>query len=273
MIECSWLQAIENNMDTSHAGFLHFGSIPVDFPDEEFKQAYPDDWKNYILYKSPKFDVISAPYGASYACSRPADEEGHTYYRIMNFMYPFFSQSPVPHLTGNRRLCSATVPIDDEHAMSWGMNAGPVFVPPGEARRAAPNSSGWLGRFKPALTVATDYNIDRDMQRTDKTWRGYTGISASVPEQDRAITESMGSIVDRDIEHLGTTDSMIIRVRRNLLRTVKAFVETGVAPGVDEPDMYRLRSGHIVLPNGVNVWEATESLRRAFADAPLTHAS
>src|SRR3954465_3849148 len=26
MIECNWLQAMENNMDTAHAGFLHFGS-------------------------------------------------------------------------------------------------------------------------------------------------------------------------------------------------------------------------------------------------------
>jgi phthalate 4,5-dioxygenase len=271
MIECSWLQAMENNMDTSHAGFLHFGSIPVDSPDEEFVKAYPDDWKNYILYKSPKFDVITAPYGNSYACSRP-DAEGTIYYRIMNFLFPFFTQSPVPDLRGGRRQCVATVPIDDYHTMSWGMSAGAAFVPPGEGRKSVPNTTDWLGRFKPATRSETDYGIDRELQRTDKTWRGYTGIAASVPEQDRAITETMGSIVDRSIEHLGTTDSMIIRVRRSLLQAAKTYAERGLAPGVDEPEMYRLRSGHIVLPENMNVWEATKELRCAFQEAPLATA-
>jgi phenylpropionate dioxygenase-like ring-hydroxylating dioxygenase large terminal subunit len=263
MIECNWLQAIENNMDTSHAGFLHFGAIPVNSPDPEFIKAYPDDWKNYIVYKSPKFNVINAPYGASYAASRPADDEGETYYRIMNFLFPFFTQSPTNDLVGGACAFSATVPVDDEHTISFGMRVGRPVIPPGN-NPSVPNSTDWLGRFRPAITSATDYNIDRELQSTDKTWRGYTGISTSVPEQDRAITESCGVIADRSIEHLGTTDSMIIRVRRRLLEAVKTFQEAGEIPGAFEPGIYRQRSGHIVLSNGVDVWEATRDLREAF---------
>ena len=264
MMDCSWLQAMENNMDTAHAGFLHFGAIPVDAPDEEFVKAYPDDWKNYIHYKSPRFDVISAPYGNSYDCSRP-DQEGTTYHRIMNFLFPFFTMSPVPELRGGRRQCVATVPMDDEHTMSFGMTAGPAFVPPGEQRRSVDNATGWYGRFRPTVDAANDYGIDRELQRTDRTWRGYTGIASSVPDQDRAITETMGSVVDRSVEHLGTTDSMIIQVRRGLLQAARACQNSGnAAPGVDDPSLYRIRSGHIVLPNNVNVWEATRELREEF---------
>jgi phthalate 4,5-dioxygenase len=261
MIECNWLQAMENNMDTAHAGFLHFGSISPDAPDDEFLKAYPDDWKNY-LYKSPRFDVVGAPYGASYACDRPNDSDT-TYYRIMNFLYPFFTMSPVPNLIDGRRQCVATVPMNDDYSMSFGMTAGAAFVPPGD-RRSSPNTTDWFGRFKSDVRPDNDYGLDRELQRSDRTWRGYTGISASVPEQDRAITETMGSIVDRSIEHLATTDSMIIRVRRSLLDAARAFSEAGHAPCVDEPRLYRQRSGHIVLPNSVNVWEATKEVREAF---------
>lgn len=42
---------------------------------------------------------------------------------------------------------------------------------------------------------------------------GYSGIPGA-GQQDRAITSSMGPIYDRTHEHLGTTDSLIIRARR-----------------------------------------------------------
>jgi hypothetical protein len=57
---------------------------------------------------------------------------------------------------------------------------------------------------------------------------------------------------------------MIIRVRCRLLEAVKTFQEAGEIPGAFEPGIYRQRSGHIVLSNGVDVWEATRDLREAF---------
>src|SRR5256885_5502488 len=52
-----------------------------------------------------------------------------------------------------------------------------------------------------------------------------------------------------------------LKKKINAARTCQ---ETGFAPGVDEPEIYRQRSGHIVLPTSVEVWEATRELRMAF---------
>ena len=119
-------------------------------------------------------------------------------------------------------------------------------------------------RFRPAVRMEDDMQIDREAQRNDTTWAGYTGI-AKIPDQDRGITESQGGVQDRTIEHLAGSDAMIIQVRGMLLKAVKAFRDHGtVPPGVDEPELYRQRSGGVTLPRDVDVWEANKELREAF---------
>ena len=58
------------------------------------------------------------------------------------------------------------------------------------------------------------------------------------------MTESMGPIVDRTEEHLGTTDQMIIQTRRRWLRAVRDMMEDGTTPpGVDQPELYHQKGG------------------------------
>ena len=88
-------------------------------------------------------------------------------------------------------------------------------------------------------------------------------------QQDRAITSSMGPIYDRSQEHLGTSDTGIIRARRRLIAAARAFAEHGVLPpGVAEPEVYRVRSGEILLPKGANWVDETKEYRRAFVEHP-----
>jgi hypothetical protein len=55
---------------------------------------------------------------------------------------------------------------------------------------------------------------------------------------------------------------MIIRTRRRLIQACKAFVEQGVTPpGVDKPELYRMRGGGAIVPKGVNGIEATDDVR------------
>ena len=83
----------------------------------------------------------------------------------------------------------------------------------------------------------------------------------SNPLQDGAIQETMGGILDRSIEHLGSADAMIIRVRRRLLEVVHAYQdESVVPPGVDNPPLYRRRGVQLTLPVGANWLEATEPM-------------
>jgi hypothetical protein len=81
----------------------------------------------------------------------------------------------------------------------------------------------------------------------------------------------MGVIYQRDNEHLGVTDAGIIRMRRLLIRATKALRDAGtVPPGVDNPGVYKVRSGAIVLPNGVPGIEATRHLQwKALEEPPI----
>ena len=163
------------------------------------------------------------------------------------------------------------VPIDDEHTMEWSLSNVNAAVPTGASTNAGsgglpllPNTTAWLGRYRPALTGTTDYNIDREVQRFEQSERGFTGLQ-SVPVQDRAISWSQGPRYDRSLEHLGTTDSMIIRIRRRLLEAARALREDGIVPPcVDEPAAYCQRSGWVILPKNVDYWEATREMREAF---------
>src|SRR5262249_35710135 len=161
------------------------------------------------------------------------------YWRIAHFLFPFYTMIPTGVL-GVQVLVRAWVPIDDEHMMFWSMSvprsqrlgqgAGGVTAAAagggrpanaGGAPRAGrggfgfeflPETSDWLGKFRLTQNRANDYLIDREAQRNET----YTGI-AGIHQQDQAITESMGQVVNRSIEHLGTSDAMVIRTRRRLI--------------------------------------------------------
>ncbi len=62
---------------------------------------------------------------------------------------------------------------------------------------------------------------------------------------------------------------MIIRTRRRLLNAAKAYRENGVAsPGVDNPAVYRQRSGDLVLSRSLDWWDGTKDLREKFDYQP-----
>ena len=74
--------------------------------------------------------------------------------------------------------------------------------------------------MRATINRENDYGIDRDMQKHFN----FTGIeNGSV--QDAGIQESMGAICDRTKEHLGTSDSAIINLRRVFLRGARELLE------------------------------------------------
>jgi hypothetical protein len=161
--------------------------------------------------------------------------------------------------------------MDDGHTLNITMSPkrGRRVRANGQAESGLlPNTSDWYGRFRLAANAGNDYQLDRDAQRRNSGPDGYTGIRG-VNLQDQAITESMGPVYDRTSEHLGTSDTMIIRVRRRLLNAVRAHADQGVPPpGVDDPRAYHQRAGGVFLPKGVDWVAATAELRRAFVQHP-----
>jgi hypothetical protein len=53
---------------------------------------------------------------------------------------------------------------------------------------------------------------------------------------------------------------MIIRTRRKLLDCVRAFGRGAPAPGVDRAELYRMRSGGVIVPAGLNGLDAMSDL-------------
>jgi hypothetical protein len=65
---------------------------------------------------------------------------------------------------------------------------------------------------------------------------------------------------------------MIIRVWRRLLAAAKELREHGtVPPGVDQPELYRQRSGWALVPTDADFWEYLRPQREAFQHVETVH--
>ena len=69
----------------------------------------------------------------------------------------------------------------------------------------------------------------------------------------------MGPIADRTIEHLGVSDTAIIKLRRLLLQTVNDHERNANTrlPGMD-PRAYRVRSKRFTAPASMTMEEAVD---------------
>jgi phthalate 4,5-dioxygenase oxygenase subunit len=266
----NWMQILEGHIDTLHAGFLHYGSIKAeDQPAGTFSEYQLRD-------RTAHFEVIDTDVGAAYGAYRQGGP-GQTYWRIAQWMFPSYSISP-PGVLGLGKRFAIEVPMDDYNTLIWQASVGrgrpgSGLNPSGATQlRMQPRSNGWFGRFRTQQNIDNDFLVDRDLQRTNSGPNGYTGI-VGIPPQDAAMTVSMGPLYDRSKEHLGTSDMMVIRVRRKLLAAARALAAGAAAPGVDSPEGYRVRGGQILLPEGADWVESTRELRKAFVEHPGLDAS
>ena len=273
--ECNWFQGLEGDIDTGHLSFLHLGAVKPE-------DTKPGSFDYYLVAeRAAKYDVVDTEFGTSYGAYRPAEADTY-YWRIAHYLFPFYTMIPTGIL-GMQVLVRAWVPVDDDHIMFWSMavpstrqgrgaTGGASALQAGAAAAAAgglagghgflPDTTDWLGAFRLVQNKDNDYLIDREAQRT----KSFTGI-AGIHQQDQAITESMGTIIDRTQEHLGSSDAMVIRTRRRAINAAKALRDNGeVPPGVDDPKVYRYRSGGVILPRAANWLEATKELRQAFGE-------
>jgi phthalate 4,5-dioxygenase oxygenase subunit len=257
--ECNWLQALEGDIDTSHFSFLHTGKV-------EARDIDPDHMDRFqLISRAPHYHVSMTDWGTMYAAYRPA-HPGYSYYRFAHFVMPFWTLFPNGPLTDNI-IAQGWVPMDDTHTMSFNLSWNRRTPPLSVVRTGAPipfldrmtqtlpNAPDWFGRWRPVANQSNDYLIDREAQRTIS----YSGI-ADIFSQDSAVTESMGEISDRTLEHLAPSDRMIIMTRRRLLDAVRAFQENGtVPPLVDNPEISgNARSGELIAPSSQPWLEAYE---------------
>jgi phthalate 4,5-dioxygenase len=285
-LEANYFQILEGTIDTVHAGFLHRGAMRAE-------DQPPGTFAEYLLKnRQPRYAVVDTDAGTCYGAYREGPP-GQYYWRIAQFLLPFYAMAPGGLLGGGPSGVACYVPMDDEHTLNFFLRANQArqremerrgrdgttsdeyrrFIERRQkqaqvGRQLLPNTADWYGRFRTVANLDNDFLIDRELQRRREGPDGYSGI-ASVQTQDQAMTNSMGAIYDRSQEHLGTSDQMIIRSRRRLINAARAFAETGVTPmTVQHPEYYRVRSGSTLLPVDVDWISATEKLREAFTQHP-----
>jgi phenylpropionate dioxygenase-like ring-hydroxylating dioxygenase large terminal subunit len=251
---CNYLQAIEGGIDTAHSSYLHNNNLA---DRAGFRQ----------LDTAPRLEVERTDYGFRYAGIRDVGDEGN-YVRIYQFVLPFHQFRA--HLLAGRRGSGRAaipqvrghmwVPMDDEQTMvfNWthSVEADKPFTPAFLAEYEAGAGRGPEGETTVRhRTRANDWLIDREIQRT----RTYTGI-AGVNTQDLAVQESMGPIVDRTREHLGSTDRAIITLRRILLDAITTVEQGGTPPGADPSTYGDVRAADVILPKDARWQDAAREL-------------
>ena len=253
--ECNYLQAMEGGIDSSHVSFLHRGALNKDplFKGAKGNQYNLDDFQ-------PKFEVVESAGGLLIGARRKA-EDGNFYWRITQWLMPFFTA--IPPRGDHPMHGHFWVPIDDETCWAWSYDYHPVRALSASELQAMKDGHGVHvkyipGTYRPLQNKDNDYLIDRQAQKEGRSFSGVDGFSM----QDASVQESMGPIQDRTRENLVTTDNGIIMARHLLMRAAKAL-QKGIEPPGRDPVTQRVRSASLVLPPDVSFSEAAKDALRA----------
>jgi phenylpropionate dioxygenase-like ring-hydroxylating dioxygenase large terminal subunit len=223
--KCNWLQGLESSTDPAHVSYLHRLSAP-----EANSNSYDSRGDNRFFSDDlyPRLQIERTSFGVRIHALRKMST-GENYLRVNNYIYPC-GTTPVgteaPPVKGYQGRWY--VPCDDESHCRF------EFI----YRQAEPlDKEFWakqkgdnVGPDKQHVRRAENrYLQDRDEMRRDET---FAGLGRYIPAHDAFAIETQGKIQDRSQEHLGSTDIVIIEVRKALLDAIKQMQAGGEAPGL-----------------------------------------
>ncbi len=250
LLNCNYAQAMEGDFDPSHISFLH-GSVAsyrefdtrLAMRGKEFAPEPEDDvltaeFETMYWNRDPQPDITVMPtaYGLFSTARREAGPSTF-YYRFNHFIMPFYAG--VPSDVDAAAQCNVWFPRDDHTTIVWRIHYdtdAPLstdvinYQLTGQDAHVspdgyAPKNVEPQSEFYPLVNRENDYGLDRDVQRSNL----FSGIG-SVWLQDRAVTEGMGSILDRTEERLVSSDAPIVHVRRSLIAAARALEADGIQP-------------------------------------------
>ena len=248
--ESNFVQVIEGEIDTVHASILHSRLDALD----KSSTATTAGGRYSYRDRAARFHVEDTDGGILIGAKRNAEEDS-SYWRISRWLFPWITM--IPREPKGPARSGLIVPIDDENCWFFLVRWDPYKPLEGEYTEAPRDGmipGTWLGQ----ANKSNHYMIDRQVQKTET----FSGIPDRMGRaQDAAMTDSMGAIVDRTEEHLGTTDAAIIRMRRRLIQGANDLRE-GIEPyAASHPEVFKVRSGGAVLPRDVyfkddaDVWD------------------
>jgi phthalate 4,5-dioxygenase len=251
VIRTNWLQGLEALLDSAHVTFLHSANLASGLGRNYFKNE-----SDYMLADgAPVFEFDERPYGFREGAIR--NEAGNLRYaRVREVSLPFFSF--IPSAPKGPRIVCCSIPIDDVTTAQWYIAYD----------TDEPMTRGLMGAFGTWSENPDHFNADmgdssnlwlQDRQAMkDGHWSGI--LDRGNAYEDFAVQESMGAIVDRSQEYLGTCDRVIYRARRQLLEAVKKHRETGeLSFAGDDIDFASIRAVSFAFPGEAD-WREVDPL-------------
>ena len=276
--ECNWLQALEGDIDSAHSSFLHSVLQKDDINNLGTGLKHVD--------RHPRFEVLDTDFGVTIAARRTPEDETLYYWRLTQFLFPIVTYFPPTGEQMETVPGHIWIPLDDATTLVWtlrwhpqkdlnsndpasrqsiGRQQGGAFE---STEEYLPATTGPAGRWRWVANRSNDYLLDYDAQQS----RRFSGIP-TIP--------STGSSDDR--EH-GDGDEPHNRApwidgRRDypctpgLAQAARALREDGATPpGVDRPEVFRVRSASGLLPKDA-VWiDGTAPWVRAEPSIPVVSA-
>jgi 5,5'-dehydrodivanillate O-demethylase len=221
VIDCNWLQAMENSVDPSHLYWLHgsLGSRNLPIGEERFAAlGLQSEYDEKNEFFEVPFGIMKRRITPSPKAGAPPETEQHplvfpTYLRLVP------SLSSLRVLNASKTLdeeeaklryvhdMDFRTPIDDTHTMEYRL----CFLPSNRRMLATEDPPFENSPFK---DEHGDYRLD------------------IIPAQDALAWESQGALMDRSSEHLGAADRGVIMLRKMIRDQIEVVKRGGDPIGV-----------------------------------------
>ena len=239
--ECSYLQAMEGGIDTSHVSFVHKYEVDTDPMHQGCKAL------DYIKADgNVVFEIEQNDFGLTLFGRRHGEPDTY-YWRVTQWLFPWFTLIPP---FGEHSLAGHVwVPIDDHHCWAWSINFRPDRPLSDDERAALAAGKGIHveyeapGSFRPKANRDNDYLMDRVAQKEGRSYSGVFGFAM----QDASLQESMGPIQNHAAERLLPTDRGIVMARR-MLYEAAVGLQAGKEPPARNAAAQRVRAAGVLLP-------------------------
>jgi phthalate 4,5-dioxygenase oxygenase subunit len=236
LVNCNFVQVLEGGIDSAHLGVLHADAHSKGAVSQTNARPITGQIAGqFINATSPKIEVENTEWGFRYAALRDLPDEtgaARRQARVTAFVLPFSS------IVTDEGSMLFAVPLTSEWTVHYH-----VFWKEDEAQGAAQlhemiSFLGWFdeplrererARFSGDISgTACRANHYRQNRAAMRDGSSFAGISNVVIE-DLAVTETMGAITDRSLEHLVPSDAAVLRARRILAANAER-VAAGDAP-------------------------------------------
>jgi len=191
LIDCNWLQAMENSVDPAHLFWLHGDTAHLAPRVKKYSEQH-----EFIRFE---FGIKKRRTTLPLATGGVPEVDEHP------LLFPSVLRHVAPFKGGHRHNLQIRVPVDDTHTQVFRVS----FLPNDTDR--SPADAEVPLRYSKLKTDARDYDM--------------TMVSA----QDSMAWETQGPLMDRTQEHLGVEDEGIIELRK-LLREQIERVQQGFEP-------------------------------------------